>query len=189
MYFTIHGKNIEFMLLQCVEHKREREWDIWKPAKYDGGRGKIKKTRMGKKKLKEIVIDTCWLCVCRKWNEMWRQKVFLLTNWGGKLLTENFPERRFSIEWISKWCTKRQDINSCSAAVEKCLMRGKNIVAYSSWKDLLIFIRVHRHHITIFTTASATFVIICRVTIIAVWLWKEQLSCMHLQTFQLIWNS
>lgn len=28
MYFTIHGKNIEFMLLQCVEHK-ERESEIY----------------------------------------------------------------------------------------------------------------------------------------------------------------
>lgn len=35
------------MVLQCVEHKREWDREIWKPAKYDGGSVGIKKNENG----------------------------------------------------------------------------------------------------------------------------------------------
>lgn len=111
MYFTIHGKNIEFN----AEHQRIyiQQKHARKPAKI-WRRGWV---WGDKKKLKEIVIDTCWFCVYvgnemkveRASENVKAKKSFFK---GGKLLTENFPECRFSIEWILKWCTKRQDINS-----------------------------------------------------------------------------
>lgn len=65
MYFTIHGKNIEFNAEHHdVSSTKARE--IWKPAKYDGGRGG---SGVGLKVERDFDRYMLVICVCRKWKE------------------------------------------------------------------------------------------------------------------------